>query len=216
MRLCSILESALIGGLLLVGAPSALAEINVEGRTILFYTDDVGIFSATRRLSRDGDPTQPAIDSRLTDKGFDFVFEPLLDISSSVINPYGTTTVDIRGQGFIFADNTPFNHGTLRLQAVHAFSPETRVRFRYYYAPDLLLGDNEERRSGLTRITAEKVTSHIWSARMEREIAPGLEVRLLTRYGLRRYNKDFSQRDTDFWTVGLHRNGRPMKTSRWP
>jgi hypothetical protein len=26
-----------------------------EGQGILFYTDDVGLFSATRRLSRDGD-----------------------------------------------------------------------------------------------------------------------------------------------------------------
>lgn len=42
-----------------------------EGQSTLFYTDDVGLFSATRRLSRDGDPTQPAIDSHLTNKGSD-------------------------------------------------------------------------------------------------------------------------------------------------
>ena len=44
----------------------ALADVAVNGRAILFYTDDVGIFSATRRLSRDDDPTQPALDTALT------------------------------------------------------------------------------------------------------------------------------------------------------
>ena len=52
------------------------AEVGFDTQGILFYTDDVGVFSATRRLSRDGDPTQPAIDTRLTDKGSDVVFEP--------------------------------------------------------------------------------------------------------------------------------------------
>ena len=28
---------------------------SLEGRGILYYTDDVGLFSATRRLSRDGE-----------------------------------------------------------------------------------------------------------------------------------------------------------------
>ncbi|MGH7256771.1 MAG: hypothetical protein ACREIM_00205 [Nitrospiraceae bacterium] len=37
---------------------------------------------------------------------------------------------------------------------------------------------------------------------------PGLEVRLLGRYGMRRYNEDFSGRNTDFWTVGPHVNWR--------
>jgi hypothetical protein len=192
---------------ILLGLPPAVqAEVSVDGRAMLFYTDDVGIFSATRRLSRDGDPTQPALDSRLTDKGSDVVFEPDVTIGKAFISRYGTTTVDARGQGFIFTDDTRFTHGTLRLQAVHAFSPETRFRLRYYYAPNLFLGDNEERRSGTEAIVGETVTSHIWSSRIERELKPGLDVRLLARYGLRRYNEEFSQRDTNFWTIGPHLN----------
>ena len=59
---------------------------SLEGQGILFYTDDVGLFSATRRLSRDGDPTQPAIDSKLTDKGPDMVFEPMANIWTSTLS----------------------------------------------------------------------------------------------------------------------------------
>lgn len=194
--------------ILLAISSAASAEFRVEGQGIFFYTDDVGIFSATRRLSRDGDPTQPAIDSRLTQQGSDAVFEPQLDLKNSFASRYGTTTLDIRGQGFIFTDHTRFNQGALRAQAVHEFTPETRVRFRYYYAPDQFLGDNEERRSGMQQITAETLTSHIWSARIERALTPDLEVRLLTRYGLRRYNENFSQRNTDFWTIGPHLDWR--------
>ena len=204
MRLNALVGGAVIVGVLLTITPSAFAELKVEGQGILFYTDDVGIFSATRRLSRDGDPTQPALDSRLTNQGSDVVFEPQVDLANSFTTRYGTTTFDVRGQGFIFTDNTRFNQGTLRVQGVHELTPETRIRLRFYYAPNQFLGDNEERQSGTHQIASETLTSHIWSARVEQELAPGLEVRLLTRYGLRRYDQNFSERNTDFWTIGPH------------
>lgn len=201
----NILTPVAVGiGMLLLFIPAALAEVTLEGRAILFYTDDVGIFSATRRLSRDGDPTQPALDNRLTNQGSDVIFEPQVEIANSFTTQYGTTSLGAQGQGFLYSDHSRYTHGTLRLQALHEFSPETRVRLRYYYAPNLFLGDNEERRSDMERIASETVTSHIWSARVERELMPGLEVRLLGRYGIRRYNEDFSERNTDFWTVGPH------------
>jgi len=186
----------------------ATAEWTGEGRGILFWTDDIGIFSATRRLTRDGDPTQPALDTRLTDQGDDVVFEPDLSLSRSWENWLGRTTVDVRGQGFIYADNPRFNHGTLQLQAIQAFDKETRLRLRFYYAPNLLLGDNEDRQPGMTGLVEEILTSYIWSARIERQLTSDLEVRLLGRYGLRRYNDAFAQRDTDFWTIGPHLDWR--------
>jgi len=184
--------------------PAAVAEITIEGRALLFYTDDVGIFSATRRLTRDEDPTQPAIDTRLTDKGSDVVFEPDAILRTSFDNRMGTTSLSVRGQGFIYADNPRFNHGTLNVQALQAFSAETRLRFRYYYAPNLFLGENEDRRPGEEGLVDESVTSHIWSARLEQRLTSNLEVRLLTRYGIRSYNDAFAQRDTNFWTIGPH------------
>ncbi len=190
--------------LLVAVTPALGTDVTVDGQAILFYTDDVGLFSATRRLSRDGDPTQPAIDSRLTNQGDDVIFEPQMDVRTTVQSRVGTTTFDIRGQGFIYTEHSAFNHGTMRVQGLHAFTPETRVRLRYYYAPDQLLGNNEERHSGTLQLGPEILTSHIWSARVEQALTPNVEVRLLTRYGLRRYNEAFSQRNTDFWTIGPH------------
>jgi len=203
-RSCIYSTGIVLCALLFTLAPSASAELHVEGTGILFYTDDVGIFSATRRLSRDGDPTQPAIDSQLTNQGSDVIFEPRLDIGKSFTNRYGTTTLDIRGQGFIFTDHTRFNQGSLRVQGVHELNPESRIRLRFSYAPDQFLGDNTERRTGTHQIVAETLSSYIWSARIERALTPDLEVRLLGRYGLRRYNQNFSERNTDFWTIGPH------------
>jgi hypothetical protein len=175
-----------------------------EGQGTLFYTDDVGLFSATRRLSRDGDPTQPAIDSSLTNKGSDMVFEPLFNANRSLTNALGRLDLNMRGQGFIFTDHPEFNHGTLRVQAIQALSPTVRVKARYYYAPDQFLGNNEERRSGHRQLVDENVSSHIWSTRLFYDMTPDLSFQLLGRYGLRRYNEAFSERNTDFWTLGAH------------
>ena len=176
----------------------------LEGRGTLFYTDDVGLFSATRRLSRDGDPTQPAIDSKLTDQGSDMVFEPLLTIARSLTNGLGRLDLNVQGQGFVFTENPEFNHGTLRLQATQALFSATRVQTRFNYAPNQFLGDNDERQSGQLLLSAEKLTSYIWSTRLIHDVTPDLSLRLLGRYGMRRYNEAFSERNTNFWTIGPH------------
>jgi hypothetical protein len=176
----------------------------VQTTGILFWTDDIGVFSATRRLSRDGDPTQPALDTNLTDKGSSVVFEPQLTVGRSFTNRWGTLDLDALGQGFIFSADSRFNQGMLRLQAVQDFSPETRLRLRYSYAPNQFLGDNEDRQPGHHGLVEEELTSHIWSARIERNLTPDLEVKLLGRFGLRLYNDAFAQRDTTFWTIGPH------------
>ena len=183
---------------------SAKEDWSLEGRGTLFYTTDVGLFSATRRLSLDGDPTQPAIDSKLTNKGSDMVFEPLLTVTRSLTNGLGRLDLNVQGQGFIFTDNPQFNHGTMRLIAIQDLSPNTRVHARFYYAPSQFLGDNEERLSGQKLLTAENVTSYIWATRLIHDVTPDLSVRLLGRYGMRRYNEAFSERNTDFWTIGPH------------
>lgn len=184
---------------------------SLEGRGTLFYTDDVGLFSATRRLSRDGDPTQPAIDSKLTDQGSDMVFEPSLNVTRALSNRLGRLDLNAQGQGFIFTDNPQFNHGTLRLQATQDLSSSTRAQARFYYAPDQFLGNNEERQSGRLQLTAERFTSYIWSTRLIHDVTPDLSVRLLNRYGMRRYNEAFSERDINFWTVGPHVDWRVAK-----
>lgn len=177
---------------------------SIEGQSTLFYTDDVGLFSATRRLSRDGDPTQPAIDSKLTDQGSDMVFEPVVNVRRSLTNALGRLDLAVRGQGFIFLDNKRFDHGTLRVQAIQDLSSVTRVKLRYYYAPDQFIGFNEEHRSGRHGLAEEQVTSHIWSSRLFHDVTPDLSLQILGRFGLRRYSEAFSERNASFWTVGAH------------
>lgn len=171
-----------LASLWLLPQPSLAEEgWSLEGRGILFYTDDVGLFSATRRLSRDDDPTQPAIDSKLTDQGSDVVFEPLMSVTRSLSNSLVRLDLNVQGQGFVFTDNPQFNHGTLRLQATQDLSSATRVQARFPYAPDQFLGDNEERQSGQGQLTAEKLTSYIWSTRLIHDVTPDLSIRLLNR-----------------------------------
>jgi hypothetical protein len=193
----------------LLPQPSSAEEgWSLEGQGILFYTDDVGLFSATRRLSRDGDPTQPAIDSKLTNQGSDMVFEPLLSVTRSLTNSLGRLDLNVQGQGFVFTDNPDFNHGTMRLQGTQTLSSATRVQARFYYAPNQFLGDNDERQSGQEQLTAEQVTSYIWSTRLIHDVTPDLSFRLFGRYGLRRYNEAFSERNLNFWTIGPHMEWR--------
>jgi hypothetical protein len=196
---------AVLASLWLLPQPSSAEEgWSLEGQGTLFYTDDVGLFSAARRLSRDSDPTQPAIDSKLTNQGSDMVFEPLLTVNRSLTNGLGRLDLNVQGQGFVFTENPEFNHGTLRLQATQDLSSTTRVEARFNYAPNQFLGDNDERQSGQLLLSAEKLTSYIWSTRLIHDVTPDLSLRLLGRYGLRRYNEAFSERNTNFWTIGPH------------
>ena len=170
----------------------------------LFFTDDVALFSATRRLGRDGDPTQPAIDSKLTDQGSDVVFDPMVDITRSLTNNPGQLDLNVKGEGVFFTENPEFTHGTLRLQATQALSSTTRVQARFSYAPNQFLGNNEESQSGQELVMAEKLTGYIWSTCLIHDVTPDLSVHLFGRYGLRRYNEAFSERNMDFWTIGPH------------
>ena len=194
----------LAGVLLLSAATPAMADWAVTAGGNLFYTDDVALFSATRRLNLHGDPTQPALDTALTGKGSDMVFDPDLRVSKSIASSWGKTALSVKAQGFIYALNPRFNQASVGLEALHSFTPDTAIRLRYYTTPDQLLGDNEGRRSGTHSIQEERVTSHIGSIRFEQRLSENLELRLLGRVGSRQYNEAFAQRDTTFWTIGPH------------
>lgn len=61
-------------------ASPALAEWSATGGGALFYTDNANLFSATRRSSLDGDPSQPVLDTSAFGHGKDMVFEPNLRV----------------------------------------------------------------------------------------------------------------------------------------
>lgn len=187
------------------------AEWKVSGESNVYYTDDAALFSATRRLARHQDPTQPVIDRKLANQGNDVVFEPAAQIEKSFSFMGNHTQLAVRSQGFLFADNTQFTHGSLGVQVNHHLTSSTLIGLRYFFGPELFLGKNEVRpleESGTDppRLKDETVTTHYWAGGIGQEI-PGVEdsrLILYGRYGLREYDKPFTQRDTRFWTVGTH------------
>lgn len=204
--------------MLLMTAPFVAAEpadVEVKFSSGFYYTDDVAIFSATERLSLNADPTQPALDEWLTGQGEDGVYEPILNVVKEFTGDYGATRLEATGDGFIFMNHTRFTHGTLRLQATQSFTPETALNLIYYYSPDLYLGENFVRQpipetgaapagfeSGPT--AAESVTSNIITLRLDQALTESLGIQLLGRYGQRRYDPAFAERDLNLWTLGPH------------
>jgi len=182
----------------------AAAEWSVTASGSLFYTDDVALFSATRRSGIDGDPSQPVLDTSHTGFGSDMVFEPGLLLSNAFTSGLGRTAFSIKPQGFIYTLNPEFSQASVAVEALHSFTPNTAIRLRYFTAPDQLLGMSEERRTGTLSLQNERVTSHIGYVRLEQRLSEDWEVRLLGRVGMRRYNEAFAQRDTTFWTIGPH------------
>lgn len=183
------------------------AEWTVQGESYMFYTDDVALFSATRRLSRNQDPTQPAIDRELAEQGDDVAYEPVLEVAKSFGSPGRQTEIGVRGQAFVFAENGRFNHGTLGVTIMQEFSPSTKLLFRYYFAPDLFLGENEVRTgetNGEEELENEVFTTNYWAGGVAQEVHDDVTAILYARYGMRRYNEPFEQRDTNLWTVGTH------------
>lgn len=190
--------------ILALSVSSASAEWSSVSRATTYYTSDVGLFTASQRLSADADPTQPALDTRLTGQGSDGVMETMVQVTNAIESDKGKTTFDIRGDGYIFYDHTKYSNGNVGVQATHLFPTKTSLMIRYYYNPDLFLGDNIERRSGFFTISPERVTSQIVAMHIGQELTDDMSVRLFSRYGTRRYDQAFQQRNTDFWTVGPH------------
>lgn len=209
--------ASLLIGVLFLASPS-FAEWTVTGESNVYYTDDAALFSSTRRLSRNQDPTQPVIDSLLANQGDDVVFEPVAQLAKSFSLMGRHTQLAVRGQGFVFIDHTRFNHGSLGIQANHDLTPSTSLIFRYFFGPDLFLGKNEvrpieEAAGDPPQLRDEEVTTHYWAGGIAQKL-PGVdEARLILygRFGLRDYDKPFRQRDTRFWTIGTHVEWAPTQ-----
>ena len=191
--------------MMLLGAvPLASADWSATTRATTYYTSDVGLFTASQRLSRDADPTQPALDTRLTGQGGGGVMETMAQMTNSSVSDYGKTILDVRGDGYVFYDHTQYSNGNVGIQAKQILPTETSVMLRYYYNPDLFLGNNLEHQSGLFKIAPERVTSQIAALHLGQKIGDDMELILFSRYGTRRYDQAFNERDTDFWSVGPH------------
>lgn len=185
-----------------IGVPSrAAAEWSAIAETKVLYTDNVFEFSSSRRLALAEDPSQPAIVP--VDKASDVVWEPSIDLRHrSRPTSLGDTEVSVKAAGFVFTDNPIFNHGNYRVQVKQALGADTSILIRYRFIPNLFLGPNTERRTGLRIPEEERVTSHVWRMQLERRLSDTVTGTLVGRYGLRKFNDVFAERDTAFWSVG--------------
>ncbi len=182
----------------------AQAEWSVTADGNLYYTDDVALFSATRRSNIDGDPSQPVLDVSRTGFGADMVFEAGFLISNAITTGLGRTAFSIKPQGFIYAVNPEWSQVSVAAEALHSFTPSTALRLRYYAAPDQLLGNSEVSRHEPEVFANERVTSHVGYMRLEQRLSENWEFRFQGRVGKWLYNDAFARRNTMFWTIGPH------------
>ncbi len=185
----------------------AQGEWRAEIDTSIYHTDDVGLFSVTRRLSLLEDPTQPVVDR--PDQGSDFIYEPNAVLMWSNHNSLGEFELGFDVGGYVFIDHSDFTHGFYQLQLAQTFFSDTEIRLFYDFVPDLFLGDNdlvasESEDEHEEELFAERLTSHIWTAHINQHLSEHLSLRLLGRYGIRNYDDPFEYRDTRFWTIGPH------------
>lgn len=168
-----------------------------------YFTDDVGLFSVTRRLSLKEDPTQPVVDR--PNQGSDFVFEPQAEWGWEGANILGKISFLLEAGGYVFADHSEYSHGLYEAQVSQVLATDTKVSLLYNFVPNLYLGKNVLRPlNGEESEHDEQLSNHFWSIHVDRALNEDLTLRLLARYGLRKYDQPFQHRDTQFWTIGPH------------
>jgi opacity protein-like surface antigen len=187
------------------GAAQAEWSASVEQRTS--YTTDAFQFSSARRLALSEDPSQPTVVP--VEKPDDVIWEPALEVIRGSSNSLGKNELSFKARGAIYTNNPIFDHGDYRIQDRQWLDSDTSILLRYRYVPNLFLGPNFERQTGTFSVQDERVTSHHWRAEFERRLNEELNAALIGRYGLRLYNDAFSERDTQFFTVGPRFQYRP-------
>ncbi|MEQ1529100.1 MAG: hypothetical protein ABL925_07275 [Methylococcales bacterium] len=181
----------------------AQADWTTKLDTRAHYTDDVALFSVTRRLSLKDDPTQPVVDR--PKQGGDFVYEPSAELEWSGNNRLGELKLSLDAAGYVFADKSAYSHGLYEFKLIQTFAAGSQLSLDYNFVPDLFLGKNVFRHENLAESEHdEKLSNHFWSLHLDQPLSENLTLRLLSRYGLRRYNEPFQHRDTQFWTLGPH------------
>lgn len=188
---------------LTINSSFAFAEWYFKADNAGYYTDDVALFSATRRLSLKDDPTQPNIDN--TGQGSDFIYEPSAEMEWIGHNALGEISFSADAGGYVFTNQTNFTHGLFDFELAQSFETNTKLSLHYNFVPDLFLGRNTFLLpSGEESEHDETLTNHYWSFHIDQKLTDDFTIRLLSRYGLRNYNAPFQYRDTQFWTIGPH------------
>lgn len=181
----------------------------------LLWTDDIALFSATRRLSHDQDPTLPLIESEFAHLKESFVLESRAEAACRFEHRFGEARLSLRGEGLIFPDHHAYDHPLLGAELESDLPGSNHLLLRYIAIPGLLLGRNavrplpEEEGPEALELAREEFDSHLFALGLGHDFGQALHLRLFGRYGLRRYDPPFQHRDHDLWTVGLHLEWTP-------
>lgn len=111
------------------------ADWSANVNNSVHYTDDVALFSVTRRLSLKDDPTQPVVDR--PNQGGDFVYEPKAELEWSGNNALGEIQVSLDAGGYVFVDQSAYTHGLYELQMSQTFATDTKISLDYNFIPEL-------------------------------------------------------------------------------
>lgn len=195
--------------ILLILSNSLQAEWSTGIDFSAYYTDDVGLFAVTRRLSLDEDPTQPIVDE--PNQGSDFVYEPNAYIRWDTLNTLGEFQMSLDAGGYIFQDHSDYTHGFFQIKLKQGLSEKTEISLLYDFIPGLYLGKNSAPQAQHNTLeehseheAGEQLDSHILAAHLDYKLTEELILRGLVRYGVRLYDQPFSHRDTQFFTLGSH------------
>jgi Putative beta-barrel porin 2 len=188
---------------LLLCTQLAHADWRAKLGTNSYFTDDVALFSVSRRFSLKDDPTQPSVDH--PQQGSDFVFEPYAEIEWTGKNNWGELLVSLDAAGYLFSQKTEYSHGLYELEISQKLPTDTTIRFEYNWIPELFIDKNKfiQPNHNATE-NDETLSSHFWGLQLDQALTDNLTLRLLSRYGLRNYDHPFEHRDTEFWTLGPH------------
>ena len=185
------------------------AEWSGGGDFSVYYTDDVGLFSVTRRLSLEEDPTQPIVDE--PGQGSDAVYEPNAYVNWDIDNTLGKFQVSLDAGGYIFQNHSDYTHGFMQFAVAQEFANSTTIKLLYDYIPNLYLGKNalpqiehQATEEHDEHEADERLDNHILTMLLEQEINDQFMLRGLVRYGTRLYDQPFDYRDIQFFTIGPH------------
>lgn len=181
------------------------AEWHGGGDFSVYYTDDVGLFSVTRKLSLEEDPTQPIVDE--PGQGADAVYDPNVYIKWLTQNELGEFELAFDAGGYIFQNHSVYSHGFFQLTLAQELSADTRIKLLYDFVPSLYIGKkslSHDSHEEFEQEADERLDNHILSMNLEHKLLDNLALRALVRYGMRDYDAPFAYRNTQFFTVGSH------------
>lgn len=195
-------SSYVLAGILVLGAAPAFGEWSILTGAAVSYTTNIFQFSSASRLSIHEDPSQPIPVRDVLSKPSDVIWQPSIRVGRSWSSRLGISDVSFKTEGALYTQNPSFNNAYYRLAYRQELQPKkTAVQFIYRYTPHQLLGPGRIR-SQSDEYGEVRTTSHIWRAELQRQITERWVGTFISRYGLRLYQEPFTERDTQFWSIG--------------